>query len=153
MYMVEIFNRSKSVEILIDSTDAIQVTPIMYQEPNHLMIEFRNGFNLLQHAKSCSDCNSFISSLSTVSNDWFLIYDNRTYKINTGEIGSKEYGSNHISLINADYEYGTKLVLSLYELDIKELEELEILSAKLDYFENACVYRDLKKVVLEIQSL
>lgn len=151
--MIKIFNRSKSVEIIIDSTDTIQVTPRMYQEPNHLMIEFRNGFNLLQHAKSCSDCNNFISSLSTVSNDWFLIYDNRTYKINTGEIGSKEYGSNHISLINADYEYGTKLVLSLYELDINELEELETLSTIRKDFENACVYRGLKKVVLEKQSL
>ena len=143
--MVEIYNRSRTVNIKIDdSLDWVQVTPKTYIEPKHIIIEFKNGFDFFQHVNECKECEMLLSSFGSFSNDWFLKYNNSLFKINTDDIGLKEFGSNQIIKKNSFFEFGSKITLSLFELDYDELEFLEKKSLETENYETACVFRDLK---------
>lgn len=144
--MIQIYNSNKQVKIDIDEElDWIQFTPYTYLEPKHIKIEFKNGFNFLNHSNSCKDCKQFLNSFGRDTNDWFLKYNDKLYKINTKNIGQKDFGSNEISAIYSNFEYGSKLTLSLFELNLDELKILEKQSVELDEFEKACIFRDLQK--------
>ena len=143
--MITIYNsKTKSVINIDDSVDWIQVTPMDYLKPAHIKIEMK-GFFLGQHAASCKDCNSFIKSFGKESNEWFVVYNLKKYKIATNSIGSKEFGENELKHTISDFVYGTTLTFSVLELNIEELnQQLENAVLEEDY-KNACVYRDLIK--------
>jgi hypothetical protein len=141
--MTRIFNTVTKSEIRIDETlDWIQITPLTYIEPTHIKIEIE-GFFLGQHANTCIDCKSFIDAMGTDSNDWFIEYNFKKYKINTKGLGLKDYGSNQIKHIVSEYENGTFITLSVMELNIDDLsQQLDNAEKEEDYLK-CSVYRDL----------
>lgn len=144
--MIRIFNTKINTEIVIDdSLDWVQVTPYVHLIPQHIKIEL-NGFYLYNHASKCKDCESFIKCFGKDNNDWFLEYNSRKYKINTKDIGGKEFGANYIKqTFFSEYDNGTFLTLSVMELDITELNVLLKNAENEEQYESCAIYRDLIK--------
>ena len=61
------------------------------------------------------------------------------------DLGTKEFGKNHITMTNSEYNYGTRIQLEILKINKVELDELELNSVNIEDFEGACLYRDLKK--------
>ncbi len=145
--MIRIFNSITKSEIHIDeSLDWIQVMPMFYMEPSHIKIEMKE-FYFANHSSSCEDCNSFIKSFGKDTNEWFIEYNSKKYKIDTNSIGSKEYGSNEIKQSISDYQNGTVFTLSVIELNVEELNKLLSNAVYEEDYHKACVYRDLIKEI------
>jgi hypothetical protein len=142
--MIKIYNSKEKREILIDDKASwVIITPMMHLEPPHIKIDL-SGFFLFNHSSTCNDCKCFIDSFSKNSNDWFLLYNSKKYKINTENLGSSEFGSNQIKQTYfSEFEQGTSITLSLLELNIDELKKLIIDAVNEEEYEKCIIYRDL----------
>jgi hypothetical protein len=144
--MIEIINFSKNKMLKFESSNWIQITPKTYFEIPQIEIELKNGFNFFQHSKKCGKCNSFLEKFTGVDqSNWLLKYNNTYYLINTQ---LKNENGEYISKIKhtiSFFEYGTKFILSLIEINETRLYQLEMNSVQLEDYESACLYRDAAK--------
>ena len=144
MSKIRIFNPKSNHEILIETSMSwVFFHPRTYDEHPYFEIKLLNGFNLMSHASSCLDCDAFIKSLGTDTVNWYLEYDNCTYRLNLEKLGT----DTKLKYINSFYEFGTVLQLRIHEIpvDIKGLNELREVLVSNNEFEKACIIRDLIK--------
>jgi hypothetical protein len=142
--MITIFNKKLNCEIQIDeSYPQITFTPRDYEEVPFIKIEIQ-GFNFLQHSRTCSDCKAFIDSFGTQTLDWFINYSDKSKRLDLFNFG-KAYKNNHIKFKNSDDEYLSilKLNLSTIPTDRKEIEQLLKQDEVSENYERCCTWRDL----------
>lgn len=143
--MIKIFNKKTNATILIDEkVDWIQFTPRDYEEKPYVIIEMKE-FSFPHHAIKCSDCKKFLESFGKETFDWYITYNDKTFRLDTRQIGKKGYPENEIKITHSDYNPGTKMTLVFHSIPTDKLEInnlLEIAVEKEDY-ENACILRDL----------
>ncbi len=152
--MIKIINVSKNKMLKFESSNWIQITPKTYFEIPQIEIELKNGFNFYHHSKKCGKCNSFLEKFTGVDqSNWLLKFNNTYYLINTQ---LKNENGEYISKIKhtiSFFEYGTKIILSLIEINETRLYQLEMDSVQLEDYESACLYRDavkeLKSVIVK----
>jgi hypothetical protein len=142
MSKIKIYNPKSNNEILIDtSASGVIFHPRTYEEKPYFEIKLLNGFNLMKHAKTCEDCGAFVKSLGKDTFDWYLYYNEKTYRLSLEKLGSDI----KLKYINSDFEYGTILQLPVHEIPV-DLDELIKLRDNLlveESYEKACVIRDL----------
>ena len=149
--MITIYNRKLKHKIEIDdSLDWVQVNPKTYEDRPHFRIELGNGFQFLDHATKCKDCNAFRVGLASNSVDWFVHFEGKKYLIITDSVGSKIYGKNHLEDRNSFDFYGSIIQLELLPLKEKELENERILSERAEDYEKAEYCRDM---ILELKNI
>jgi hypothetical protein len=152
--MIKISNKKLGRSILIDdSVDWVVFTPKDYDDPPHVVIEFKN-FNYLIHATHCQDCKEFIESFSKDSRDWYLSWGNKVFSLRTDDLGQKGYGENQIKHTVSDYDDSSKLTLVFHDLpnDNDQLKaRLQAVLQEEDY-ETACLIRDLMDVKISNQE-
>lgn len=144
--MIRIFNIKNNTEIIIDdSVDWVQFTPKDYDEKPHVTIELK-GFNLFQHSQHCNDCKNFINSFGKDSIEWLISYSNKVFRLDTKQIGQKQYGANEIKTSISEFENVTKMTLAFHDIptDNKKLEILLNEAVELENYEKACIIRDAK---------
>jgi len=142
MNIIRIFNPKSNHEILINtSASGVIFHPRNYEDKPYFEIKLLNGFNLNRHALACEDCGAFVSSLGKESVDWYLEYNENTYRLNLEKLGT----DTKYKYINSEYEFGTILQLPVHEIPM-DTESLIILRDSLlavEAYEKACVIRDL----------
>jgi len=139
---IKIYNPKSNNEILIDtSISGVIFHPRTYEEKPYFEIKLLNGFNLMNHAKTCADCGAFVNSLGKDTLDWYLNYNDKTYRLSLEKLGS----DTKFKYNNSYFEFGTILYLPVHEIpvDLDELIKLRDDLLQEEDYEKACVIRDL----------
>ena len=143
--MIKIINRKLNVEISIDEEkDWIKFNPRHYEDNPYVEIEM-NGFDFLLHSNKCPDCKLFLNSFGQDSTDWYISYSEGTFRLDTKQLGSKDYTQNKIKFGIDDCNNGTRMTLKFLELTTNKIELQELLNLHVikENYEYACVIRDL----------
>jgi protein-arginine kinase activator protein McsA len=142
MSTIKIYNPKLKHEILIDTSISwVVFHPRAYDEKPYFEIKLLNGFDLSRHALTCEDCGAFIKSIGTDTLDWYLEYNDTTYRLSLENLGT----DTKLKHINSYYEFGTVLQLRVHEIPVDRdgLIELRDKLVLEENFERACVIRDL----------
>jgi len=144
--MMKIYNRTNHDAIDIDEKMGWVIINLRdYDDPPHIIIDLINGFDFIRHTRACNNCRSFFEGLKAFSKDWLIDFNGKKYFIKMNDLGTKEFGKNHITMTNSEFNYGTRIQLEVLKINKVELDELELNSVNIEDFEGACLYRDLKK--------
>lgn len=142
MNVIRIFNPKSNHEILINtSASGVIFHPRTYEDKPYFEIKLLNGFNLSNHALTCDDCGDFVKSLGKETVDWYLEYENNSYRLSLENLGT----DTKLKFINSYYEFGTILQLPVHEIpvDKSSLIKLRDYLIEVENYEKACVIRDL----------
>lgn len=140
--MIEIVNYKKKVSIYVDDKhDSIIFTPKDYEEDFPSMLIEMKGFDFERHALKCPDCGTFLKDLYEDSVDWYIIWDNKKYRLQTGSLG-KGRDQILIQRVSGGYFSGTRLKLLISTETPEKLQnDLSMAIATEDY-ERCVVIRD-----------
>lgn len=147
--MISIFNKKLDVRINIGDVDWITFMPREYEEVPNVVIELKNGFDFMRHARTCAECGKFMDAFGTKTLDWYISYNDNTKRLDLSTLNSKEYFNNHLVFTNSYYDYGTRIKLIIHQLSTNK-EEIESYLQELvqrEDYETACLIRDLDENV------
>lgn len=140
--MIHITNYKKNVQISIDDEHhAVTVIPKMYEEDYpSIMIELKN-IDFERHAFKCSDCKQLNEDFGTTTVDWFLIWNDKKYRLDLSRLGTGR-DKNLVSWQVGYYFTGTKLKFLISTESVDSLQEELNRSLEIENYENCAFLRD-----------
>ena len=140
--MINIVNNKKGVQISIDDQHhAVTIIPKTYEEDYpSILIELKN-IDFERHASKCPDCKAFNDDFGTTTPYWFLIWDNKKYRLDLSRLGTSR-DTNLVSWQFGHYFTGTKLKFLISTDSVDSLQEELIKSLELENFEHCAFLRD-----------
>ena len=140
--MLNIINHKKSVQISIDDKHhAVTLIPKPYEEDYpSILIELKD-IDFQRHAIKCPDCKKLIEDFGTTTIDWFLIWNDKKYRLDLSRLGNGR-DKNLISWHIGNYFTGTKLKFLISTESVDSLQaELES-SLEIENYEHCAFLRD-----------
>lgn len=143
--MIRIFNPKLNTQIIIEKSDWVNFMPRDYEDIPNVIIEFKNGFNFLKHAKTCKGCKRFVQDFGKSTIEWYIQFNEKTLRLDLSNFKEGSYYSNKASFTSSSYMYGSTLKLIVHKLstDKEEIQAYLNELVKNERFEEACMVRDL----------
>lgn len=140
--MIKIINNKKGVQISIDDHHhAVTVTPKDYEEDYpSISIDLKN-IDFERHALKCPDCKQLTDDFGTTTIDWFLIHNDKKYRLELSRFG-KSRDTNLVSWHIGQYFTGTKLRFLISTETVERLESELDKSLVDEKYEHCAFLRD-----------
>lgn len=140
--MINIINYKKGVQISIDDQHhAVTITPKTYEEDYpSILIELRN-IDFQRHALKCPDCKKLNEDFGTSTVDWFLIWNNKKYRLDLSKLGTTR-DRNMVSWQVGYYFTGTKLKFLISTESVESLQLELDKSLEVENYEHCAFLRD-----------
>lgn len=140
--MLKIFNPTLKKEIIIDELHpAVIVTPKPYDDDNpSILIELKD-IDFFRHASTCDDCNPFCNAFGTDTVDWFIKWQQNTYRLDLSTLGNS-IDQNLLQHKIGEHFSGTRLKLLLSTETLEGLQQELQTSVLLEDFERCAFLRD-----------
>lgn len=147
--MIRIINNKKSVEILIDDQhNAVIFTSKDYEDDYPSVSIDLKHIDFTRHALKCPDCKQFVDDFGTSSLDWFLIFNQKKYRLDLSSFGTSRK-TNLASWQVSEYFTGTKLKFLISNVTIESLQYELISSLENEDYERCAFIRDRMHALIE----